>query len=167
LVEERKFEPAANIQPPTSNKLSALGKIRNQYKSQTNGDKAVANPLEMESLQTAWNEFAQLLKDQKNAAGQNFEMATLHIVNANMFFAKAGNNIQFRFIESTGLKATDFLKQKLGNNLLQFYVVMEENKALIPKTDAPLTSREQFLKMAEQYPLVKELKDRLKLELDY
>ena len=87
--------------------------------------------------------------------------------NANMFFAKAGNNIQFRFIESTGLKATDFLKRKLGNNLLQFYVVMEENKNLIPKTDAPLTSREQFLKMAEQYPLVKELKERLKLELDY
>jgi len=174
LVEEGKYEPAANLQHPisnvqqiTGNKLSALNKIRSQYKTQTNGDKAIANALEMESLQAAWNEFAQLLKDQKNAAGQNFEMATLHIVNANMFFAKAGNNIQFRFIESTGLKATDFLKQKLGNNLLQFYVVMEENKDLIPKSEAPLTSREQFLKMAEQYPLVKELKERLKLELDY
>ena len=166
LVEEPGF--AENRKPETGNqKLSALNKIRSQYKTQTNGDKAVAHPLEMECLQAAWNEFAQLLKDQKNAAGQNFEMATLHIVNANMFFAKAGNNIQFRFIESTGLKATDFLKRKLGNNLLQFYVVMEENKNLIPKTDAPLTSREQFLKMAEQYPLVKELKERLKLELDY
>jgi DNA polymerase III subunit gamma/tau len=184
LVEEGKFEQAANIQPPSyaeasvgkptsnvqqtsGNKISALNKIRSQYKTQGNGDKAVVNPLEKESLQAAWNEFAQLLKDQKNAAGQNFEMATLHIVNANMFFAKAGNNIQFRFIESTGLKATDFLKQKLGNSLLQFYVVMEENKNLIPKADAPLTSREQFLKMAEQYPLVKELKERLRLELDY
>ena len=27
--------------------------------------------------------------------------------------------------------------------------------------------KEQFLKMSEQYPLVKELKDRLRLELDY
>ena len=173
LVEESAFtgdrRPGTGNQKPEpgNQKLSALNKIRSQYKTQGNGDKSVANPLEMESLQAAWNEFAQLLKNQKNAAGQNFEMATLHIVNANMFFAKAGNNIQFRFIESTGLKATDFLKQKLGNNLLQFYVVMEENKDLIPKSETPLTSREQFLKMAEQYPLIKELKERLRLELDY
>jgi len=32
---------------------------------------------------------------------------------------------------------------------------------------APLSKREQYLKMIEQYPLVKELKDRLRLELDY
>jgi DNA polymerase-3 subunit gamma/tau len=179
LVEEEKNEQATNFHQPSfanasdgkpiSNpKLSALKKIQDQYKTQTNGDKNTnTKPLEMESLQQAWNEFAQLLKDQKNAAGQNFEMATLHIVNANMFFAKAGNNIQFRFIETTGLKATDFLKIKLQNSLLQFYVVMEENKELNPKTNAPLTSREQFIKLAEQYPLVKELKERLKLELDY
>ena len=185
LVEEEMIEQSGNLQSTSSNqqpsyaktsdgkptpnpKLSALKKIQDQYKTQTNGDKNIlAKPLEIESLQRAWNEFAQLLKDQKNAAGQNFEMATLHIVNANMFFAKAGNNIQFRFIETTGLKATDFLKIKLQNSLLQFYVVMEENKELNPKTDAPLTSREQFIKIAEQYPLVKELKERLKLELDY
>jgi DNA polymerase-3 subunit gamma/tau len=169
----KRTEPVLNLveeaEPPTSNpKLSALNKIRSQFKSQTNGDKnAAAKPLLMEELQQAWNEFAQLLKKEKNAAGQNFEMATLHIVDANSFFAKAGNNIQFRFIESTGLKATDFLKQKLQNSLLQFYVVMEENKELNPKMEAPLTSREQFQKMSEQYPLVKELKDRLRLELDY
>jgi DNA polymerase-3 subunit gamma/tau len=121
----------------------------------------------MESLQKAWNEFAQLLKDQKNAAGQNFEMASLHIVDANNFYAKATNNIQFRFIDSNGLKVTDFLKEKLQNTLIKFFVVLEENKELHPKIDAPLTAREQFQKMTEQYPLVKELKDRLGLELDY
>jgi len=30
-----------------------------------------------------------------------------------------------------------------------------------------LNKREQFQQIVEQYPLVKELKDRLKLELDY
>jgi DNA polymerase-3 subunit gamma/tau len=33
--------------------------------------------------------------------------------------------------------------------------------------DRPLNKREQFLQIVEQYPLVKELKDRLRLELDY
>ena len=30
-----------------------------------------------------------------------------------------------------------------------------------------LSIKQQYLKMIEQYPLVKELKDKLKLELDY
>jgi DNA polymerase-3 subunit gamma/tau len=44
---------------------------------------------------------------------------------------------------------------------------MEENKEEKIIVGAPLTSREQFLKMTERYPLVKELKDKLRLELDY
>ena len=162
-------EGSSNFTPRNENKkLAALNKIRNQYKTPANGDKMItAVPLEIESLQQAWNEFAQILKDQKNAAGQNFEMAVLHIVDANSFYAKASNNIQFRFIDSNGLKVTDFLKEKLQNNLLKFFVVLEENKELHPKMSAPLTAREQFQKMVEQYPLVKELKDRLGLELDY
>jgi len=35
------------------------------------------------------------------------------------------------------------------------------------QVDIPLSSKEQYLKLVEQYPLVKELKDRLRLELDY
>ena len=33
-------------------------------------------------------------------------------------------------------------------------------------TDVPLTRKQQYLKIIEEYPLVKELKERLKLELD-
>jgi len=54
----------------------------------------------------------------------------------------------------------------LQNNQLQFLIVMQENKEL-KITEIPLTVREQYQKMIEQYPLVKELRDRLRLELDY
>jgi len=43
----------------------------------------------------------------------------------------------------------------------------EENKEEKIIVGAPLTSSEQFLKIVEKYPLVKELKDKLRLELDY
>ena len=108
-----------------------------------------------------------MLKDQKNAAGQNFEMATLHIVDAHNFYAKTSNSIQFKFVENNGLKVTDFLKEKLNNQLLKFFVVMEENKEMRPTIAAPLTAKQQFQKLIEQYPLVKELKEKLGLELDY
>jgi DNA polymerase-3 subunit gamma/tau len=167
LVEEE--VPSGNQQPITGNqKISALSKIRSQYTSAANGDKTIpATPLEIETLQKAWNEFAQMLKDQKNAAGQNFEMATLHIVDAHNFYAKTSNSIQFKFVENNGLKVTDFLKEKLNNQLLKFFVVMEENKEMRPTIAAPLTAKQQFQKLIEQYPLVKELKEKLGLELDY
>ncbi len=155
---------------PKNTKLSALDKIRSQVKgNNTNGNEKGNHykPLEKESLQQAWDEYVKKLKEDKSPAAQNFEMAVLSIQDENSFFALVSNNIQLRFIEQNGQKASQYLREKLQNNLLQFYIVMEENKEQKIPVDTPLTSREQFLKMAEQYPLVKELKERLRLELDY
>lgn len=158
-------------QPQTTNtKLSALDKIRKQVKgngSNGNGHGAVNKSLEIESLQAAWMEYVQKLKSEKNPASTNFEMAELKIQDANSFIAIVTNNIQLRFIEQGGQKASQFLREKLDNSLLEFFIVMEENKEEKIPVGTPLSSREQFLKMAEKYPLVKELKDRLRLELDY
>jgi DNA polymerase-3 subunit gamma/tau len=151
-------------------KLSPLDKIRKQVKgngNNGNGSDAISTPLEMESLLAAWNEYVQKLKGEKNPAGTNFDMAELKIQDDNSFIAIVTNNIQFRFIEQGGQKASQFLREKLHNNLLQFFIVMEENKEEKIPVGTPLTSREQFLKMTERYPLVKELKDKLRLELDY
>jgi DNA polymerase-3 subunit gamma/tau len=150
-----------------STKLAALNKIRDQYKSADTAKTESAKPLDPLELQQGWDEFTLLLKQQQNAAWQNFEMAVLQIVDPNSFLAKTTNNIQFRFIETNGLSATEFLKKRLQNNLLQFFVVMEENKDPLPLADMPLSSRQQFQKMIEEYPLVRELKERLKLDLDY
>ena len=162
--------------PPQTNtktqgtKLSALDKIRKQVKgngNNGNGSEPVKKPLELESLKLAWMEFAQQLKDEKNPAGTNFEMAELKIQDTNSFIAIVTNNIQLRFIEQSGQKASLFLREKLQNNLLEFFIVMQENQEEKVIVGAPLTSREQFLKITEKYPLVKELKEKLRLELDY
>ena len=155
---------------PQTTKLSALDKIRKQVKgngNNGNGNDTINTPLDLESLQAGWNEYVQKLKSEKNPAGTNFDMAELKIQDANSFIAIVTNNIQLRFIEQGGQKASQFLREKLHNNLLQFFIVMEENKEEKIPVGTPLTSREQFLKMTERYPLVKELKDKLRLELDY
>ena len=165
-----KSEPQTSNLKPQTTKLSPLAKIRNQVKgngNNGNGHEAISIPLTIETLQVAWNEYVQKLKSEKNPAATNFDMAELKIQDANSFIAIVTNNIQLRFIEQGGQKASQFLREKLHNNLLQFFIVMEENKEEKIIVGAPLTSREQFLKMTEKYPLVKELKDKLRLELDY
>jgi len=150
-----------------SSKLEEIRKLVKGNDNNGNGSDAISTPLELENLQAAWNEYVQKLKSEKDPAGTNFDMAELKIQDANSFIAIVTNNIQLRFIEQGGQKASQFLREKLHNNLLQFFIVMEENKEEKIPVGMPLTSREQFLKMIERYPLVKELKDKLRLELDY
>ncbi|MGQ0740346.1 MAG: DNA polymerase III subunit gamma/tau [Bacteroidota bacterium] len=164
-------QPAAGTVPeikPAVNKLSALDKIRKQYQSNGgNGNGNSNHALQTEELQDAWAAYIAKLKEEKNPAAQPFELTVLRIKDANSFEAVTANNIEKQFIEQERNKLFTFLQKKLRNRLLQFNVLMEEKAENRPVLETTLTAKEQFLKMAEQYPLVKELKDRLKLELDY
>jgi DNA polymerase III subunit gamma/tau len=55
----------------------------------------------------------------------------------------------------------------LGNRQLQFIIVLIEGAREDIQFDLPLSSKEQYQKIIEQYPLVKELRDRLRMELDF
>jgi DNA polymerase-3 subunit gamma/tau len=149
-------------------RITALDKIRKQY--QDNGTAANGNinhALKQDELQKAWTDYIIRLKEAKSSAVQSFELALLRIKDENSFEAVTANNIEQKFIEQERNKLFQFLQQQLQNRLLQFNVVVEENTQDRPKIEIPLNAKEQFQKMAEQYPLVKELKDRLRLDLDY
>ena len=160
-------EPTQNDKPKT-NKLSALNKIRQQFHDKgTNGSGNVNHPLQQEELQKAWAEYVVKLKEAKNPAAQPFQLAVLRIKDDNCFEAVTSNIIEKQFIEQDRNKLFAFLQERLQNRLLQFNAIVEENTEDRPKIEISLTSKEQFIKMVEQYPMIKELKDRLGLDLDY
>lgn len=151
-----------------TSKLSALNKIRQQFHDKgTSGNGNINHPLQQDELQKAWSEYVVKLKEAKNPAAQPFQLAVLRIKDDNCFEAVTANIIEKQFIEQDRNKLFVFLQERLQNRLLQFNAIVEENAEDRPKIEISLTSKEQFLKMAEEYPLVKELKDRLRLELDY
>jgi len=166
--EQLQNSPDSYRDKPQTSKLSALDKIRKQYQTNgANGNGNINHPLQEEELQTAWAEYIIKLKEAKNPAAQPFQLAMLRIKDENSFEAVTANNIEKQFIEQNRNKLFAFLQERLKNKLLQFNVIAEEKMEDRPPIEIPLSAKEQFLKMAEQYPLVKELKDRLKLELDY
>ena len=161
-------QPQTRNPKPETTKLTALDKIRKQYKANgNNGNGNTNHPLKDDTLQKAWSDYVQMLKEAKNSAAISFEMALLRIKDDNSFEAVTTDNIQKHFIEQDRNKLFTFLQERLQNKLLQFNVIVEEQAEGKPKMEISLTAKEQFLKMAEQYPMVKELKDRLRLELDY
>jgi DNA polymerase-3 subunit gamma/tau len=107
------------------------------------------------------------LKEAKNPAWQSFEVAELVIKDANSFEAIVGNNINQKFLELERNKASDFLKKALHNRQLQLIVTLIESQQEIEITDRPLSSKEQYQLIIEQFPLVKELRERLKMDLDF
>jgi DNA polymerase III subunit gamma/tau len=158
-----------NQKPETSGgKVGTLGKIRQQY-SNGNGNAAIIEikPLTIETLQQAWNDFTIQLKQARNPAGQSFDLAELRIKDEGSFDIITPNNLQLKFIEQERIKLSEYLQQHFDNRALTFSISIEEKMDLSQKTDIPLSTKEQFLKIAAEYPLVKELKDRLRLELDY
>jgi DNA polymerase-3 subunit gamma/tau len=59
------------------------------------------------------------------------------------------------------------LQEWFNNRALSYQIIITENPGSTQEAEPTLNSREQYLKLIEQYPLVKELKERLKLALDY
>jgi DNA polymerase-3 subunit gamma/tau len=162
----RPGKPAETGKSTGGAKIAVLEKIRNQYKS--NGSKDNSNlPLQEGRLKDCWNQFAQQLKKARNPAAQSLELAALSITGENSFEIITTNNLQQKFIESERNKLFAFLQKELNNRLLKFNVRIQSGAEENIPVEKTLTSSEQFREMAEQYPQLKTLKDRLKMDLDY
>lgn len=164
------IKPAEPVLPVTNSKakLGSLDSLRQKIQKENCIEAGQADkPLEMTALKKAWTDFIEQLKKKKNPAWQSFEVAELVIRDANSFEAIINNNINQKFLEFERNKLSEFLQKELCNRMLQFIITLVESPNNTEPADLPLSSKEQYLKIIEEYPIVKELKDKLRLELDY
>lgn len=154
--------------PAKSTRITALDKIRQQYLSDS-AELMEANepPLAQESLMQVWDEYTNLIKNEKNPASHSFEVAVLRIIDGDSFEIVVADFIEKQFIEKERNRLFEFLQNKLDRKNIKFALVVEEKERIIHPDEIVLSSKEQFQKMIETYPMVLELKNRLKLDLDY
>ena len=170
---EPEFEKKSNKQTPHVNEapkksLGSLDAIRKKVTAQNKAAGTGVKELTGEELKLCWNLFIEKLNGKKNhSAVTNFKMAELKIVDNNSIEIITENNIQQKFIEQERAELVDDLQQYFCNRQLTYNVIIIEKEGTGEPAEKPLSSREQYLKIIEEYPLVKELKDRLRLELDY
>ncbi len=152
----------------SGSKLSMLKNIREKFAGKQNTEGEATIPLSQDKLELHWKEYADGLREQKNPAVQSFDLAKLVINAEGSFEVVCHNNLEQKFIEQERLKLSEFLQKSFNNKALLYNVIIDETTPHAEDTaERPLNTREQFIKIAEEYPLVKELKDRLRLELDY
>jgi len=157
----------AKVEEPRKS-LGSLDAIRKKVSAQNKAGGNQVKTLTEEELRSCWDKFIEKLSTKKNhSAVTNFKMAELRIIDNNSIEIITGNNIQQKFIEQERAELVNCLQEYFCNRQLTYSVIIVETETEGQAGEKPLSSREQYQKIIEEYPLVKELKDRLRLELDY
>ena len=153
--------------PMTSGRMGSLQKIREQLIQQSNAGNN-SKPLIMETLQVAWDAFVEKLSERKNhSAVTNFKMAELRVTDENSFDIITHSNMHQKFIEAERSDLIHFMQQYFNNRFLKYQLIIDEKETQTEPAEPTLNTKQQFQILASQYPLIKELKDRLKLDLDF
>ncbi|MCS3799991.1 DNA polymerase III subunit gamma/tau [Niastella sp. OAS944] len=163
-------QPAYN-QPNTTNrsagaKLGTLESIRQKFANKSAHNTNPPIPMTNELLQQHWVDFTQKLKDNKNPAGQSFDMARLVITSPNSFEIVTNNNLEQKFIEGERRGLSEYIQTKFNNRTILFTIVVTDNPVAFVPVEKPLSTKDQYLKIVEQFPLVNELRMKLKLGID-
>jgi DNA polymerase-3 subunit gamma/tau len=173
LIIEQKEEtitaaPVNEVAKSIGVKSSQLEKIKRQIAERNStSSNSQSIPLDDEKLKDAWAAYTAVLRENKNPAMQSFDLAKLIITSESTFDVVTNNNLEHKFIEQEKRLLSEHLQKAFANRLLNFTVKITDNPVEHAPEEKTLSKKEQFLLIAEHYPMVKELKDKLKLDLDY
>ncbi|HEX8279302.1 MAG TPA: DNA polymerase III subunit gamma/tau, partial [Segetibacter sp.] len=160
---------AVKPKEPATARKSLLETLRDKHltnKSDDNKKDAVA--VTEENLKEHWRCFTEKLKSQsKHSVVTVFNNAALEVVNEQHFSVTVSASLEQKFIEQEKMHLLEYLKACFHNRNIGFTIHISEQSKEIVISETTLTSREKYQKLIEQYPAIKELKERLKLELDY
>ena len=149
-------------------KISSLAKIREQVAVQNNITVVQAEQIEEEKLQIAWQEFILSFKTaQKHSVVSNLEMMECRVRSTELFEIICYGNVQLGFLKQEKTALLEHIQKFFHNPSINIHVELVETPEEENIAERPLSSKEQYLRMAEKYPLVRELKDRLGMELGY
>lgn len=151
---------------PKKNLLTALReKYGDQYAIE---EVKEAESLNLEKLKACWDAYGATLEaQQKHSASGTFKMAVLEIENDIHFTVRVPGLTAQKFVEQERMMLIDQIFATFNNRSIKFSIIVDATE----KEDVPihmrLNSKQKFERISEQYPLLKELKEKLKLEIDY
>lgn len=163
---EQKLEGATGNLLSKPSKKSLLDAIKAKV-GKSYDVKEVVNPeaLTLERLQAAWLAFAdQLLAQSKHSASNTFRSALLTVETDDCFLIEVQAVTQKRIVEHEKMMLLDYLQKQFKNRQLTFRITVP---AQAKEVKRPPTSRERFELMIRKNQALLDLKDKLKLNIDY
>ena len=174
VVPEAIIPAAEPIKPKTSiqlggSKKGLLDSLREKYGDQyTIEEVKEAEVLNLEKLRSLWDTFALTLEEQKkHSSFGTFKIARLSIENDIFFTVSVGSITSQKFVEQERMYLLEYLQNEFNNRSIAFEVLVDASEQEEVPVHLRLNSRQKFERIADQFPIVRELKDRLKMDIDY
>lgn len=153
-----------------SEKKNLLDSLREEYgEKYTIEEIKDAKALDKKSLQTCWNQFCTELESQKKHSSANAcRQAQLKVEADNKFSVTVVGKLTEKFVEQEKMLIADTIQKAFNNRSIRFEIILIEDKKEDPGEVnlQYLTSTEKLQYIANKFPMVLELKQRLHLELD-
>lgn len=164
--------PASSITSTVNepeNKKNLLAALQQKYGSQYKIEEVKESiPLNKEALQQCWNEYTQYLeKNLKHSSAGTFKLAQLNIENEVHFTVTVSALTAQKFVEQERMNFMEKVWEQFQNRGIQFSILVDAGEKEEVPLHLKLNSKQKFERIAQQYPLVNELKARLNLEIFY
>jgi DNA polymerase III subunit gamma/tau len=151
----------------TKTSLGSLLSIRNQITKKNKEGDTESKLLSEDQLHACWNLFIEKLRAKNNySAVTNFKAAELKVIDPNTIEIITQGEIHKAFIEVERADLVTHFQEYFNNRQLVYQVAVIEKEEEMGEGEIVLNRKQQYMKIIEAYPLVKELKERLKLELE-
>ncbi|MCP9752169.1 DNA polymerase III subunit gamma/tau [Ferruginibacter sp. HRS2-29] len=166
--------PAQRQQPATpaptttlpGGSMGTLGNIRAKL-AEKNKVVSGPKPLLLEELKSSLAVHIEKLFAEKNNLGAStIKAAALSIVDDNTFTIIVDNTLQQKIIEAERSGLIHHLQDHFNNRILKYSIIIDEKERVEEPEAKTLNRKQQYALMTEQYPLIKELRERLRLEVD-
>ncbi|MDE3251679.1 MAG: DNA polymerase III subunit gamma/tau [Bacteroidota bacterium] len=151
------------------NKKNLLDTLREKYGDQYAIEEVKeAENLTIERLQQCWDTYTlELEKQLKHSSAGTFKSARLELDSDTRFTVTVSALTSQKFVEQEKTMLLDYLHTEFNNRAILFDVLVEASEREDIPAHMRLNSKQKFEYIAEQYPLVRDLKERLNLEIDY
>jgi DNA polymerase-3 subunit gamma/tau len=147
-------------------RLRSLEKIREKVAEENRNNHVIE--LNEEELYIAWGKYIdKLMETNKKPIVSNFKTAKLNIVDENCIEIVTQTSLQQKFIEAERGELITHLQSHFNNRSLFYKLEVEATEDKSTLKEEVLSIKQQYLRIIEQYPLVKQLKDKLGMQLDY
>ena len=157
--------------PAAGGKKGLLQSLKDKHdaKAGMQQEQAAIRDLDYDELVKLWGEYIQRLKAQlKHSSVSSFELTRLHVASGTLLELVSPTFLNQKFIEQEKIDLLQMIQQHFNNKSIQFSFKIDESQQAEVKLEAKyLSSKERFNLLVRQFPLVQELKDRLRLDLDY
>jgi DNA polymerase-3 subunit gamma/tau len=159
--------PVASDVNKTGNSKNLLSVLQQKYGKEYDIEEVKESiPLAMDILKKCWDEYAVVLEaNAKHASAGTFKVAQLNIIDETHFTITVGALTAQKFVEQERMNVLEKIWDAFQNRAIQFDILVEASEQEDVPLHMRLNSKQKYDRIAAQYPLVRELKNRCNLEV--